>query len=163
MTSWGGIIRLMHAATNDPVNIGNPAEMSVEQIAREIISATGSRSRIVYQPLPVDDPKVRQPDITRARRAAGVGTAGHIARRVGGHDRVFPDEGRHGGPRATALRWRVSNEFRSPAGPVTGPFQTFSDLKTLSTGDGPALRQERGPAPPAASAESVKPLLGLVD
>ena len=63
----GGIIRLMHAATNDPVNIGNPAEMSVEQIAREIISATGSRSRIVYQPLPVDDPKVRQPDITRAR------------------------------------------------------------------------------------------------
>ena len=66
-----GIIRLMEAKTNEPVNIGNPAEMTVEQIAREIISATGSRSQIVYQPLPVDDPKVRQPDITRARELLG--------------------------------------------------------------------------------------------
>ena len=62
-----GIIRLMQAKTNDPVNIGNPTEMSIEQIAREIIDAIGSSSRIVHQPLPVDDPKVRQPDITRAR------------------------------------------------------------------------------------------------
>ena len=62
-----GIIRLMNAETNAPVNIGNPSEMSVEQIAREIISAIGSRSKIVYRPLPVDDPRVRQPDITRAR------------------------------------------------------------------------------------------------
>ena len=62
-----GIIRLMQAKTNDPVNIGNPTEMSIEQIAREIIDVIGSSSRIVHQPLPVDDPKVRQPDITRAR------------------------------------------------------------------------------------------------
>lgn len=62
-----GIVRLMKADTNDPVNIGNPAEMSIEQIAREIIDAVGSSSQIVHQPLPVDDPKVRQPDITRAR------------------------------------------------------------------------------------------------
>ena len=62
-----GIIRLMNAETNAPVNIGNPSEMSVEQIARKIISAIGSRSKIVYRPLPVDDPRVRQPDITRAR------------------------------------------------------------------------------------------------
>ncbi len=62
-----GIVRLMQAATNDPVNIGNPVEMSIKQIAREIIDAVGSSSQIVHQPLPIDDPKVRQPDITRAR------------------------------------------------------------------------------------------------
>ena len=62
-----GIIRLMQAETNEPVNIGNPAEMSIAQIAREIIEAVGSSSQIVHEPLPVDDPQVRQPDITRAR------------------------------------------------------------------------------------------------
>ena len=62
-----GIIKLMLSKENDPINIGNPQEMTIEQIARLIIQMTGSRSRIVYQPLPTDDPKVRQPDITRAR------------------------------------------------------------------------------------------------
>ena len=62
-----GILRLMHSDTNDPVNIGNPQEMTVLEIAREIVSLTGSRSQIVHRPLPVDDPKVRQPDIGRAR------------------------------------------------------------------------------------------------
>jgi dTDP-glucose 4,6-dehydratase len=66
-----GIIRLMHAPTNDPVNIGNPQELTIEQIARKIIEMTGSSSRIVYKPLPEDDPKVRQPDITRARTLLG--------------------------------------------------------------------------------------------
>ena len=62
-----GIIRLMLSAENDPVNIGNPREMTIEEIARTIIKMTGARSKIVYKPLPTDDPKVRQPDITRAR------------------------------------------------------------------------------------------------
>jgi dTDP-glucose 4,6-dehydratase len=62
-----GIIKLMHAPVNDPVNIGNPQELTIEQIARRIIEMTGSTSRIIYKPLPEDDPKVRQPDITRAR------------------------------------------------------------------------------------------------
>jgi dTDP-glucose 4,6-dehydratase len=62
-----GIIRLMLSNTNDPVNIGNPREVTIEEIARTIIRMTGSKSRIVYRPLPTDDPKVRQPDITRAR------------------------------------------------------------------------------------------------
>ncbi len=66
-----GIIRLMHSDTNDPVNIGNPHEMTIEQIAQLIIRMTGSKSRIVYKPLPTDDPKVRQPDITRARLRLG--------------------------------------------------------------------------------------------
>ena len=62
-----GIYRLMNSSTSDPVNIGNPHELTVLEFAREIIRATGSRSRIVYKPLPQDDPKQRQPDITRAR------------------------------------------------------------------------------------------------
>ena len=62
-----GVLRLMQSDTNDPVNIGNPDEMTVAGIAEEIIRLTGSSSRIVHRPLPVDDPKVRQPDITRAR------------------------------------------------------------------------------------------------
>jgi dTDP-glucose 4,6-dehydratase len=66
-----GIIRLMLSNVNDPVNIGNPREMTIEEIARTIIKMTGSRSRIVYQPLPTDDPKIRQPDITRARTLLG--------------------------------------------------------------------------------------------
>ena len=63
-----GILRLLRSDTNDPVNIGNPSEMTVAGIAERIIRLTGSASRIVHQPLPVDDPKVRQPDIGRARR-----------------------------------------------------------------------------------------------
>ncbi|MDQ3069275.1 MAG: SDR family oxidoreductase [Acidobacteriota bacterium] len=66
-----GIIRLMDAPTNDPVNIGNPTELTIEGMAQTIIRMTGSASRIVYKPLPEDDPKVRKPDITRAREILG--------------------------------------------------------------------------------------------
>jgi dTDP-glucose 4,6-dehydratase len=62
-----GIIRLMLSDENDPVNIGNPRESTIEEIARAIIQMTGASSKIIYKPLPVDDPKIRQPDITRAR------------------------------------------------------------------------------------------------
>jgi nucleoside-diphosphate-sugar epimerase len=61
----------MLADVNDPVNIGNPRETNIEEIARTIVSMTGSSSRLVYRDLPVDDPKVRQPDITRARTLLG--------------------------------------------------------------------------------------------
>lgn len=66
-----GILRLMASSVNDPVNIGNPHEMSIEEMARLIIRMTGSTSRIVFGDLPEDDPKVRQPDITRARTLLG--------------------------------------------------------------------------------------------
>ena len=62
-----GIIRMMESSENNPINIGNPAEMTIRQIAETIIEMTGSTSKIIYKPLPVDDPKVRKPDITRAR------------------------------------------------------------------------------------------------
>ena len=66
-----GIVRLMDSDTNEPVNIGNPHELTIEQIARTIITLVGSKSRIVYRPLPVDDPRQRRPDITRARTILG--------------------------------------------------------------------------------------------
>jgi dTDP-glucose 4,6-dehydratase len=66
-----GILRLMESDTNDPVNIGNPHELTIEEIARTIIRLIGSTSTIVYRPLPVDDPKQRRPDITRARTLLG--------------------------------------------------------------------------------------------
>jgi dTDP-glucose 4,6-dehydratase len=66
-----GIIRLMLSSENDPVNIGNPVEMTIKQIAETIIKMTGSSSKIVYRPLPTDDPKQRRPDITRARTLLG--------------------------------------------------------------------------------------------
>ncbi len=66
-----GIIRLMLSKENHPINIGNPQEMTIKQIAELIIKMTGSTSQIIYQPLPTDDPKVRQPDITRARTELG--------------------------------------------------------------------------------------------
>jgi len=62
-----GIIRLMLSKENDPVNIGNPREMTIREIAETIIRMTGSKSAIVSKPLPTDDPKQRRPDITRAR------------------------------------------------------------------------------------------------
>ena len=63
-----GIYRLMMSNCDFPVNIGNPAEMTILEFARQIIRATGSRSKVAFKPLPQDDPKQRQPDITRARR-----------------------------------------------------------------------------------------------
>jgi dTDP-glucose 4,6-dehydratase len=66
-----GILKLVESPTNEPVNIGNPHEMSIEAMARLIISMTGSKSRLTFKPLPTDDPKVRQPDITRARTLLG--------------------------------------------------------------------------------------------
>ena len=62
-----GIVALAESDLNSPVNIGNPSEMTIRQLAEYIIAATNSSSRIVHKELPVDDPKIRQPDITRAQ------------------------------------------------------------------------------------------------
>ena len=66
-----GILRLLDSNTNEPVNIGNPHELTIKEIAQTIIRMTGSSSQLVYRPLPEDDPKVRQPDIGRARDLLG--------------------------------------------------------------------------------------------
>src|SRR5258707_4595640 len=62
-----GIIRLLLSDVHDPVNIGNPRELTIKEIAEVIVQMTGASSKLVYRPLPTDDPKIRRPDITRAR------------------------------------------------------------------------------------------------
>jgi dTDP-glucose 4,6-dehydratase len=66
-----GVWRMMERGTSEPVNLGNPQEMTLLELAKRILRLTNSRSEIVFRPLPVDDPKVRQPDITRARTQLG--------------------------------------------------------------------------------------------
>jgi len=66
-----GLHRLLEVEHHLPVNLGNPHEMTVLEFAKKIIGLTGSKSEIVYQPLPQDDPQVRQPDITKARQLLG--------------------------------------------------------------------------------------------
>ncbi len=66
-----GIYRLLLSDQFMPVNIGNPDEISLKDFAEEIIALTGTKQKIVYKPLPVDDPKQRQPDITRAKSLLG--------------------------------------------------------------------------------------------
>src|SRR6187431_3798141 len=82
-----GLLRLMATKTSDPVNIGNPREVTIAEIAKTIIALVGSKSVLVYRPLPVDDPKQRRPDITRARTLLGwepkVGLEEGLTRTVG--------------------------------------------------------------------------------
>jgi dTDP-glucose 4,6-dehydratase len=66
-----GMIRLLFSRENEPVNLGNPQEYSIQDFAKVILQLTGSRSRIVYQSLPTDDPRVRKPDISRAQAVLG--------------------------------------------------------------------------------------------
>ncbi len=66
-----GIYRLLMSDTHDPVNIGNPNEMTISQLVDKILEFTGSSSTIAYKELPEDDPKIRQPDITRAKELLG--------------------------------------------------------------------------------------------
>lgn len=66
-----GIFALAMSKQNDPVNIGNPSEMNVMDFAKKIIELVGSTSQIIHKPLPVDDPRVRQPNITLARKLLG--------------------------------------------------------------------------------------------
>ncbi len=66
-----GIYRLLMSDLNEPCNIGNPVEMTIQQMAEKILHASGSQSKIIYAPLPEDDPKVRQPNINKAKEHLG--------------------------------------------------------------------------------------------
>jgi len=66
-----GILRLFERGTSEPTNLGNPVEFTVAQLAEQVLALTGSSSKLVHEPLPEDDPKVRQPDIARARSSLG--------------------------------------------------------------------------------------------
>src|SRR5262249_42639761 len=66
-----GLYRLMQSGERYPVNLGNPVEMTIKEFAERIRALTGSRSELVYRPLPTDDPKQRRPDITKAQAILG--------------------------------------------------------------------------------------------
>ncbi|HHT9108451.1 MAG TPA: UDP-glucuronic acid decarboxylase family protein, partial [Candidatus Wunengus sp. YC64] len=66
-----GIYRLLLSNEHEPVNMGNPAEITILQLAQEMLALTGSKSKIVFKLLPVDDPKIRQPDISKAKKVLG--------------------------------------------------------------------------------------------
>lgn len=91
-----GIFRLAMSEINDPVNIGNPREMTVKEFAREILRLTGSASTLIHRELPVDDPKVRQPDITKARTRLGweprVGLEEGLRETIGYFRKIFAEE-----------------------------------------------------------------------
>ncbi len=63
-----GIVRLLHSDSSDPVNLGNPAEITIDQFAKEIIELTNTKQKVVYKGLPIDDPKQRRPDISKANK-----------------------------------------------------------------------------------------------
>ena len=63
-----GIYRLITSKINEPVNIGNPVEMTIKQMAETVIKLTGSKSKLIHKDLPIDDPKIRQPNISRAKK-----------------------------------------------------------------------------------------------
>src|SRR5262249_53639415 len=63
-----GIKRLLFADFHEPVNLGNPEEVTILEFAQEILELSGSKSQVEFRPLPQDDPRVRKPDITRARK-----------------------------------------------------------------------------------------------
>ena len=93
-TRWRGIYRLFCAATVEPTNIGNPDEYTVRQLAELVLELTGSSSPIVSKPLPEDDPKVRRPDITKARAKLGWEPS-LVARGRHADDRLLPIAARH--------------------------------------------------------------------
>ena len=66
-----GIFRLLHSDYIYPVNIGNPDEITIKDFAEEIIKLTGTNQKVIYDPLPVNDPLQRQPDITKAKELLG--------------------------------------------------------------------------------------------
>jgi dTDP-glucose 4,6-dehydratase len=76
-----GIKRLLYSDEAEPINLGNPEEISILDFANEIRDLTGSKSQIIFGPLPQNDPKVRQPDITRAEKV--LGWEPNISRREG--------------------------------------------------------------------------------
>ena len=80
-----GFVLLMDSDVHHPVNLGNPKEMTLLELAEAVLQATGSRSEIVFEALPVDDPQVRQPDITRAKQLLNWEPEVELSRRPSPH------------------------------------------------------------------------------
>ena len=92
------MIALAESGDHEPVNIGNPNEFTLLELAEAVIEVTGSRSEIVFEALPTDDPQVRQPDIDAGPRAAGLGAGGRRCATDCAHDRRRPASRRSSAP-----------------------------------------------------------------
>ena len=90
-----GMIALAESGHHDPVNIGNPNEFTLLELAQAVVELTASRSEIVHEALPIDDPKVRRPDISLARELFGVGATDRATRGPGAHPRGVRSGGAH--------------------------------------------------------------------
>ena len=98
-----GIIALAESGYHDPVNIGNPNEFTLLELAKAVIEVTGSQSEIVFEALPTDDPQVRQPDITLAARSSAGSPTSTSARACGGRS-SSPASRRWSAPRVERRR-----------------------------------------------------------
>ena len=88
-----GIYRLLMSDLNEPCNIGNPAEMTIREFAETVLRLTGSKSTLTFEPLPTDDPKVRQPDISRAKEKLGWEPQVSLEKGLGETVRFFQEAG----------------------------------------------------------------------
>ena len=104
-----GLVLLAESGEHFPVNIGNPGEFTILELAQAVLKVTGSTSEIVFEALPVDDPQVRQPDITRATPAARLGAGDPAGGRAAAHAR----EGR---PSVSERRWVLAATLAAAAG-----------------------------------------------
>jgi UDP-glucuronate decarboxylase len=88
-----GMIRLMDTGDDvtGPINVGNPGEFTMIELAEAVLKLVGSKSKLVRQPLPADDPKQRKPDITQSQEYPGLGAEGSARGRPQGNDRLFPE------------------------------------------------------------------------
>ncbi len=128
-----GLISLAESGYHNPVNIGNPDEFTLLELAKTVIEVTGSRSEIVFEALPVDDPQVRQPDISLAREILGWEPSVSLREGLGGpskkqaprHSSASPAE------RGTALRGRV---LAGVAGTDVYPVTSLSRYRYICTG-----------------------------
>ena len=127
-----GIIALAESGYHDPVNIGNPNEFTLLELAEAVIEVTGSSSEIVYEALPTDDPQVRQPDITLAREILGWEPEVELREGLRAHDRAVRPRSAH--RRSVADRGRLAAvtphdagvlprnfDVKIPLQPCTGP------------------------------------------
>ena len=107
------MIALSESGEHEPVNVGNPDEFTLLELAEAVIDVTGSRSEIVHEALPTDDPQQRRPDITRAKELLGGSPKVEPARRTAAHDRrrraPTSSSGSGGGKGAT---FRCSRTFQ---------------------------------------------------
>ena len=89
-----GFLALLDSGITTPVNIGNPDEITILELAEHVLELTGSPSPLVYRPLPVDDPGLRRPDITKAARGARMGAEDRPPHRARRDDRLLPPPAR---------------------------------------------------------------------